>query len=357
MKLKKTVALVSALCSLALLAGCASEPTRLNERALVEAVGMDYDQGFYTVTLLVYKPSPEIGQTQNNTETVSAKGESVSAAMEVLAAKLGRSPFFDNNRILILGRGAAEQKLEHLMAFLASDHRIKPACFVMAAEEKASDILGGKKEQEPPDQGYLQQLLLAAVQQGNAFETTVLQLQKNAADECRDTVLSIIKQGEDDPEFDGALCLSGLSVQQQLNAEETRGLLLLLGQAKFPTVSVKQGQTVCSAIGYDCKSSITLTSLAQPHAQIRVSLNFQPAEHGSTDAAATKKLLEQEIRRLCNAALASLQGGNADPLALGAHYRQQYAAQIRQQDLSAVALARKTVCTVSVETTLKYDGF
>lgn len=349
MKLKKITAVLSLLLCLALLCGCSSEPSRLNERALVEAVGIDYEQDAYTVTLLVYKPSSEIGQIQNNTETISAKAESISAAMELLAAELGRSPFFDNNRILVLGRNAAQEKLKHLMAFLASDHRIKPACFVMAAQNKASDILGGKKEQEPPDQGYLQQLLLAAVQQGTAFETTVLQLQKNAADECRDTALSIIKQGEKNPEFDGALGLHGLTVQQQFDEQETRGLLLLLAQAQFPTVSLKQGEQVCSAVGYDCKSSFTLSSPEQPRAHIRVSLSFLPAECNGMATDEVKKALEREVERLCLTALSRLQDGTGDLLALGARYRRQYAAELKRFNLSPAQLASRTTCTVSVQ--------
>ena len=349
MRLRKIITVLSLMLCLALLCGCSSEPSRLNDGALVEAVGIDYEQEAYTVTLLVYKPSSEIGQIQNNTETISAKAESVSAAMELLAAELGRSPFFDNNRILVLGRSAAQEKLKHLMAFFASDHRIKPACFVVAAQGKAQELLSSGTQDEPPDQGYLQQILQAAVQQGTAFETTVLQLQKNAADDARDTALSLLKKGEKELEFDGALGLRGLTVQQQFDEQETRGLLLLLAQAQFPTVSLKQGEQVCSAVGYDCKSSFTLSPPEQPRAHIRVSLSFLPAECNGMETDEVKKALEREVERLCLAALSRLQDGTGDLLALGARYRRQYAAELKRLNLSPTQLASRTTCTVSVQ--------
>lgn len=350
--------LLSLALALPLLSGCSysTEPTRLNERAVVEAVGIDFENGEYTVTLLLYKPTDENAQSTNDTSLESAAGQSVSEALEKIAATCGKIPFFNNNRILILGRGAVEERLDTLLEFFDTDPRIKPACRLLMAEETARALLSPAQGDHgsPLEQGFLNAVLDAAVSEGRAFDTTVLSLRKSRADEGRDAALSVVRADGKGIVFSGAQCLCRLSPTRRLSEEETRGALLLLGEAKHPTVTARTASGVVSAVGYGLSVDWELQDPASPAATLTVSLSFPPAEGAAMGHAAVQAALQAEVTRLCEAALRAIRAADCDLLCVGARYRLLHARALKKRGQTVRAVS--AACSLSVRAKVTLDA-
>lgn len=94
-----------------LLCGC-MQSVELKERGIVQAIGVDYDDGFYTVTLQIFNPQ-STGQTsfdasKLNNKVIQVQGSSISDALRRATLQNGRKMFLGNNKIIVIGRETAE---------------------------------------------------------------------------------------------------------------------------------------------------------------------------------------------------------------------------------------------------------
>lgn len=137
-----SILLISMLC------GCVPHD-ELNERIIVQALGIDGGNGDYTVTLQYYHMGGSGGQnqidaSQTNVLTASGKGGSIYAALEEAGINSGRSLLYGENRVIILGKSVCEEPLDTTLSFFTSDYQCNPDIMVVTADEKASDILSVK---------------------------------------------------------------------------------------------------------------------------------------------------------------------------------------------------------------------
>ncbi len=127
-----------------LLAGC-STPVDLRDRAIVQAMGIDYDNGEYKITLQEYMPQggAKSGDSKGSSENiyVTTKGKTLFDALKNAEAKDGNQIFYGHSRVYIIGKKAAEQGLSQIIEFMNSNYQLSLNSAVMLAEESAEDIL------------------------------------------------------------------------------------------------------------------------------------------------------------------------------------------------------------------------
>lgn len=144
MKKIKRFLMLSAVCLSLLLAGC-STPVDLRDRAIVQAMGIDYENGEYKITLQEYMPKggAKSGDSTEGSENiyVTSSGKTLFEALKNAEAKDGNQIFYGHSRVYIIGKKAAEQGLSQIIEFMNSNYQLSLNSAVMLAEDSAQEIL------------------------------------------------------------------------------------------------------------------------------------------------------------------------------------------------------------------------
>ena len=134
---------IAALCAiLVLLAGCVPS-VRLNERGVVQAIGIDLaEEGGYRATMQVREAvGAAAGANQSPEDAKTMLVEETGATMTELLARAsatqGRQLFLGSVRVIVFGQEAARAGAEGPLGFFNSNHQISPATLVAVAEGEA----------------------------------------------------------------------------------------------------------------------------------------------------------------------------------------------------------------------------
>lgn len=96
----------------------------ISQRAIVEAVGIDKDEGGFIVSIEYYNPNSE---SEENTKTsfVEKRAKTIPLAISEINSMLGKKLYFGHNNIIILGKDAAQEDLIKILEYFDSDSETK----------------------------------------------------------------------------------------------------------------------------------------------------------------------------------------------------------------------------------------
>lgn len=129
------------------LAGC-SQVEQLNDRLIVQAIGIDYNSKEYEVTLQVLNVKNQgesSSKTPKEVEVIKSSGRTVMEAISNIREKNGTEPLFSQTLVIIIGSYAAECGLSKFMDFFTRNYEFSPLIEVLIAENNASEILSLEK--------------------------------------------------------------------------------------------------------------------------------------------------------------------------------------------------------------------
>ena len=147
-RIKRLLSLLLAASVCVSLCGCVPH-TELNERAIVEALGIDYDGEQYKITFQYYNLSgagsrTQIDPSKPNVLTAKGTGSSVYAALKDAEFNCGRELMLGITQLIIIGRSAAEKPLKSLLSFSAAFYESHPQVMLAVADSTAEDVLAVK---------------------------------------------------------------------------------------------------------------------------------------------------------------------------------------------------------------------
>lgn len=130
-----------------LFSGCARY-VELSERAIVEAIGVDYipDKRLYRLSMQYFYQSSEGGQnqidkTQPNVLKAIGEGKDIMQAARNASLLIGKDLLLSENRIIILGADAVKLPLDTTVEFFISNFHSHPQSYICATDSKAEDII------------------------------------------------------------------------------------------------------------------------------------------------------------------------------------------------------------------------
>lgn len=232
------------------LSGCLPH-TELDEQAIVEAVGIDYSEGKYEVTVQYFNmegtggTSP-IDSSKANVVNISGKGDSVSAALDSASVKCGKNFMYGITGVIVIGREALSQDILKTLSFAESYYQSNTSVLVAAADEKASDVLGVKFKDGIISVEHLKMLLKNSQYYGLGENVTIINLLREQRRGCAGTVLPVLSVAEggettDDGktvELTGGVLLSAKYYTTDLSLSEMSGLQLLGENPQNTLISV-----------------------------------------------------------------------------------------------------------------------
>lgn len=238
--------------------GCVPH-TELNEKAIVEALGIDFEDEAYKVTIQYCNLTSSGGQskidtTQPNVLTAKGNGENVYSAMKDAELKIGRELMMGINQIIILGSAAAEKSVSDILSFATTYYQVHPNMLICTAEKTAEEILSVKFTEGTLSTERLSFLFANAEKSGKTPTIRVLDLFIDMKSSSRSFCLPTISviEGDSDATEDGktveligGIAFTDAKATGALSDEEMSGLALLGGKTeRFSVEAQADGKTV-----------------------------------------------------------------------------------------------------------------
>lgn len=270
MKRSRSLKLVSFILTAVLLGGCVPH-TELNEKAIVMAIGIDYEDELYSVTFQYYSPTGLGGRTlvdnsQPNVLTAKGRGENVYGALEDASFRCGKELMLGVTQIIIIGEEAAKNSVERVVNFTKSFFQSHPDMMITVAEGKAEDMMQVKFNEGIVSTDKLRFMLTNAEKSGIAELPSALSLfialQTKQQSVCI-PYLRLIDDGKSDASQDGktleiagGVLIKGGKMVDMTDIETMSGLQLLCCKAQTATVTVDFNDEKISVGLMDVKTKI-----------------------------------------------------------------------------------------------------
>lgn len=135
--------------SLAVICFCSCgeiEIVELNERLIIEAIGIDYIDGIYNVTIEGLD-SFSAGSENSSISSPSLtkcylfQGETIGMAMNSISVVTGQTPLFSQARILLVGFDTAKEKLSEVLDFFRREYTTRTDILFAVGEGLAKDTV------------------------------------------------------------------------------------------------------------------------------------------------------------------------------------------------------------------------
>ena len=234
-RMYRSLKIVCAALAILLLAGCVPH-TELNEKAIVLAIGIDYEDGLFKACFQYYNPSGAGGATlvdnsQPNVLTAKGEGENVYGALEDASFRCGKELMLGVTQIIIIGEEAANHSVEQVMNFSKSYFQSHPDMMIAVSEGKACDLMQVKFNEGIVSTQKIKFMMQNAEKSGIAALPSALDLFRSLESEQRSICLPrlrLIEPSEDDDEKSDAS-------EDGKNIEICGGVLIYDGKAAANT--------------------------------------------------------------------------------------------------------------------------
>lgn len=340
--MKKLIKITLVILTIPLFLTSCFKAEQLNERMLVQAVGIDLVEDEIEITLQVYAPATQggsgISATSDNAKIVKSKGGTITEAIQNAILMQGKTVFMGHNRVIVIGSELAKDGIISTLDYFSSNASSRHNINVIIANEKASDILTTKVNQGIVPAETLEKMITRANEIGvlknvklyellstlqNDFESATLPIiQLNKEDEdsqesgikqvntesslSEESRESTSKSTQDELDTVSTLKVYGTGIIQngklvnELTLEESRGLLFILNEIESSTFTVStQDYKTAGVKVYESKSKITPTI---EHGKIQFHLEItSQAQLGQRELVSNKKATESSIKQLENA--------------------------------------------------------
>lgn len=323
-----------------LLSGCLNS-VELNERAIVQAMGIDFDNGMYVVTLQIFDPkgggsSTAVDASKVNSHTISAEGKTVTEAFSNAALKQGKEIFYGHNKLLVIGNDAAKEGIWPIANFLNSHYDFRPNVDMAVSATKASDIVSAEIEDGILPAISVQTMLLNGEENGQLYRgyffDVIKSLEEENSSACMPLLELIEEDGEKHVSAAGTALFKSDKYAQSLDLNSTKALLIIKDMVKFSSIGVDCGEIGRIALNINkCDTRIeTGTDENRVNFNIKVNINSSINEVrsdtrrgiGADDIKKIESYQNGEIERsISNVIKKVCVKGGADPFGFNMHCR------------------------------------
>lgn len=263
----KKLICIALIINLCLLTGCVSH-VELNKKAIVEAVGIDYDKGNYTVTMQYYNTlgSDVSDISETNVLTAQGSGDNVYSAITDAGFADGKSLMFGVNQVIVIGENAAKLDIRELLSFATTYYQSHPKVKIAVCEGKASDLLSVKFKEGIVSTQKLKFIFENAEREGFAVSPTIFDVLEETSQSTESICLPLLRVKKTDSdvsedgrtiEIKGGVVMKNGIVTNKISLDAMAGIELLLNETNETSVSLKYNDKDISIGIYNIKTEIS----------------------------------------------------------------------------------------------------
>ena len=240
--------------------GC-SQVNQLNERLIVNGIGVDIEDGACVVTMHVFDAQRASvgGEESQDIVVVTGRGRSVIDAFNAITLQSGKEPLLSQNLVLIVGEETAKSGMNNVIDFFIRYYETRPTVELFVAKERtAREVMNCNSDGRLISAKDIENLADSGKINAEQVHSDVLTLVNRLQDESSDGFMIALTMSGNEEEgivyVNGTGVLKGDKLVGYLTLEETQGYLLMTGEAKSGTLVVSVegiGNVSFSLIGGD----------------------------------------------------------------------------------------------------------
>lgn len=371
--MKRLIPLIAAV----IFAGGCVPHTELDKLGIVEAVGIDFADGEYTVTVQYFNTDASGGvtavdSTAPNAVVAECGGKTIESALEALSYKTGKEIMLGAVGMIVFGKDAAFS-LGDSLGFTASHFSGNFRAYIAAADGKASDVLAVKFKEGNASVDKVEGMLRNAQELGLTRPVRLYEAAEMLCSPTESLVLprfTVYSDGGEMTEDGSSLILSGGTLCTDdkyagtLGVNDMSGLAMICpaaGSGRSCDMSLTVGDSEARVMLYRIRTAVT-PSLADGrlHLDVETNADCKYVTSNIGDPYAEKdtveRLCEEEIIRRTSSVLEkSLHGYGADVFGLGYIIRS-YSPEL-WDEVSGSYREALTDCTFSVSASVNMERF
>ncbi len=326
-KMAARLLLLPACCML--LSGCI-KIVNLQDRAIVQGVGVDYEDGQYLITMQIFSPDGSGGQTivdpsKQNAKVITCRGKTISEAVEDTSISQGKDFFFGHNRLVILGEGARKLPLSESLSYFINTMDSRADVNVLLAEDTASEVLNADINQGILPALTIEKTVQNAADSGKISEVLLIDILRSLAAEHQSALIPMIAVAEEDAahgteeskklkniELTGMAVFADGFYQGALNEQETRGMMFLRDEIKrtvypvfnedFREISIELYRSDTKIIPHLEGGDLRFTVQINADGMVQEKVLKEGKTFDNESLSRAEKALEDTIRSDCEAA-------------------------------------------------------
>ncbi len=298
------------------------EAVNLQDRAIVQAIGIDYKENEFLVTMQIFSSESNtaenfIDPSKQNSKVITCSGKTIQDAIKKTSISQGKEFFLGHNRLIILGNSALSLPLNELFSYFTSATDSRKDVKLLISEEDASSILNADINQGILPALTIEKIVENAYNDSKITKTFLLDLLKKD-----NVIIPLIKPLTNPNEkslktisLTGSALFTDNIYKDKLSFDETTGAIFMLDWLKTASYSLKTKEfKELSVEIYQSKTKIK-DNTAKIFAKARIVdfiLNDQ-MEINEEALISAEKEIEKQITLQCKKALIKGKNQNFKP--------------------------------------------
>lgn len=269
--MKKLISFFLIFCLLFLTSCSSIEIIELNERLIIEAIGIDYSDGKYQVTIEGLD-SLTAGSESNSissgklTKCYMFEGNTIGMAMNSISQITGQIPLFSQARVLIIGFDTAKEKLSESLDFFRREYTTRTDILIAVAEKTASETVSANFGENVSAGNIFEAALSSYKHTGKSTYTPLYRFLNSLMGETDSAFCPLVGIKENDFSDSKEVSLKGTAVFNKgsemliLSPEETLALMLINNDAENGDITVESDKGLCTFEIIDSKTKTKVVS-------------------------------------------------------------------------------------------------
>ncbi len=261
----RLIAIITLIFSFIVTSGCSSiEIVELNERLIIEAIGIDYNDGVYNITI----EGLDSFSSGSESSSISApsltkcfmfQGKTIGMAMNSISVITGQIPLFSQARVLILGPGTAETKLSESLDFFRREYTTRTDILIAIAKESAEAVVSADFGQNISAGNVIEAALESSRYTGNSCYMPLYKFINSVLSKTDTPFCPLISTktnpftGKEEVSLLGTTVL-GKTNNGTLSPEQTLGLNILNNKIQNGDISIETPDGLCTLEIISCKT-------------------------------------------------------------------------------------------------------
>lgn len=330
------------------LVGCMSVQ-RLSDRAIVQAIGVDYVDGEYELTFQLFSTSGssmgEVGAGTQNASIIVSTGRTIAEAMSQVTRMQGKEMYIGHNKLIVLGYDSLKENPAEYLTYFTNNYNSMHDVHVIATYGKASEIVTAKISQGMLPADAIENMINNSSENGKVKSLKLYELIKDITSGYKSVAIPIIskmqtQQSEDEEKSDTIEEISSLMIDSQgiltaqgelisITTEQTTGYMMLddsletlqlsIENSRYKDISLSlYGNTVSVELQQD-DGKLTFRYTIKSYGMIQAMQLREGAEQTTIDyISEIQEEVERLLESICVSSFEALtKEYNVDPLELG----------------------------------------
>ena len=295
-----------------LFSGC-EKSYDINERVIVQGVGVDYSENGFELTVQTLNTDTYSGiggakVPESLVNNYFLSGKTIAEALSKLSSSAGKRPLFTHTRIILLGGRQAEKGLEDVFDFFTRDSNCHAGLFVAVCSESAKKTLTADAGKESIPAVEIENIIKTSGRGPDSLSVRIYDLVKMRLEKTTSFYLPVVSVS--DSRKDGQVfavtntaVFRGDRLSHFLDSEETGYLSIFTNKVKTGTYmldSFSKGKASFDFYSSECKTDVFVDSYGTLNFSVRLRCMFDLVEFTPSKGRLDERIINEMETALGN---------------------------------------------------------